>query len=225
MQPLITAAVDDRNVVPQAREIVRHAGDAAVGPLVIEAIELKYDGVEVAEQILGPRLVQQLITLTPQAQWYQLGPIVERLAKESDSRATEAVETALNRADEQSRREAAQGVAASGGANAAHLLEARVNDDSTEVAIIAVRAMAKYNVSGAAPILATRLDEIDVDGDDFLLAREIIGALARLDDPAAVTSLEKLAGRKALIKRGHFNDVQELAKQGLALQAKRGGGQ
>jgi hypothetical protein len=221
---LVKAALDNPSMVPVAREMMRKAGDVPTEPLVEEAVNLKLDGIKVAEEILGPRLVDQLVVMAPSAQWYQVGPIVERLAKEGDARSLAAVEAALRRPDEQSRREATQGVAAAGGPGAAKLLAERVNDDSAEVAIIAVRAMAKYDVPGSGAVLAARFESIDPDDKDFLLGREIIGALARVSDPDAVVELKKIAGRKALIKRGHFADIQALAKQGLDLQAKRGGG-
>jgi hypothetical protein len=220
---LVKTALDDRSLVPTARDMIRKGGDVAMEPLIEEAVALKADGIEVAEEILGPRLTEQLVVMAPRAQWYQVGPIVERLAKEGDARSMEAVQAALQRDDEQSRREATQGVAAAGGAGAARLLAERVNDDSTEVAIIAVKAMGKYNVQGSAKVLSDRFESIDPDDKDFLLAREIISALARLDDPDAVATLKKIAGRKALIKRGHFVDIQALAKQGLEMQSKRGG--
>ena len=221
---LVKAALDDPTMVPVAREMIRKAGDIPMGPLVEEAVDLKLDGIEVAEEILGPRLVSQLVVMAPRAQWYQVGPIVERLAREGDARSLAAVEAALRRPDEQSRREATQGVAAAGGPEAAKLLAERVNDESAEVAIIAVRAMAKYNVPGSGAVLAARFESIDPDDKDFLLGREIIGALARVSDPDALAELKKIASRKALIKRGHFADVQALAKQALELQTKRGGG-
>jgi hypothetical protein len=221
---LVKAAIDDHSLVPTAREMIHTAGNIPMRPLVEEAIALKLDGVQVAEEILGPRIVDELIVMAPTAQWYQLGPLVERLARESDPRSLAAVKAALNRADEQSRREATQGVAQAGGPAAAELLTARVNDESVEVAIIAVRAMAKYNVPGSGRVLVARFGSIDPDDKDFLLGKEIIGALARIDDPLAVAGLKKIAGRKALIKRGHFSDIQALAKQALEVQSKRGGG-
>jgi hypothetical protein len=220
---LVKAALDDRSKVPVAREIFSKGEDVPLGPVVEEAVSLKSDGVGVAEEIVGPALLGQLVVMAPRAQWYQVGPIVERLAREGDPRSLAAVEAALRRPDEQSRREATQGVAAAGGPQAAGLLAERVNDESPEVAIIAVRAMAKHDVQGSGSVLAAKFESIDPDDRDFLLAREIIGALARLSDPEALAALTKIAGRKALIKRGHFNDIQALAKQGLELQAKRGG--
>lgn len=220
---VVKATLDDRALIPTARDMIRRGGDIAIEPMIDEAVALKVDGIEVAEEIVGTQFVPKLIVMLPHAQWYQVGPIVERLARETDERSLAAVKGALSRPDEQSRREATQGVAAAGGRGAAALLAERVNDQSTEVAIIAVKAMAKYNVPGSGAVLVARFESIDPDDKDFLLAREIIGALARVDDPQALASLKKIAARKALIKRGHFADIQALAKQALDIQSRRGG--
>ena len=52
---LVKAALDDPTMLPVAREMIRKAGDVPMGPLVEEAVDLKLDGIEVAEEILGPR--------------------------------------------------------------------------------------------------------------------------------------------------------------------------
>ena len=88
--------------------------------------------------------------------------------------------------------------------------------------MLAARTIAKSGVHGAAVLLASRLAELDVDTTDFTLARELIGALARTPEPAAEEALGRLAGRRALIKRGRFAEVQKLVSQALALR-ERGG--
>ena len=133
-----------------------------------------------------------------------------------------ALEDVVNRPDEQSRREAAQGLAAAGGDGPLRLLATLTEDSSMEVAVATVRAMAKYDTPGAANVLSTRLDSLDVDGKDFALAREIIGALARVSDPQAEEALKRISSRRALIKRGHYAEIQDLAKQALALREERG---
>jgi len=147
---------------------------------------------------------------------------VQRLAVETDQRYTQVVRTALQRGDEQSRREAAAGVAASGSPSSAALLADLIRDDSPEVAIVAIRALAKHGVHGGAELLARRLGDLDLDGKDFMIGREIIGALARIDEPAAAEALHGLANRRALIKRGHFAEVQELVRQALSVKAGKG---
>jgi hypothetical protein len=72
-------------------------------------------------------------------------------------------------------------------------------------------------------VLAARLAELDIDGDGFTLAREMIAALARVPDAEAAAALNKLASRRALIKRGHFAEVQDLVQQALQLRAHGGG--
>lgn len=222
MGALIGAVIADPSLLPEARDIARTAGDAA-GPAMIEqAVALKDEGIAVAEQIIGRRVVDLLAAHMPHAQWFQLGPVVARLAPEADPRSKQAVESALHRSDDQSRREVALGLARAGAAGAPYLT-AMTRDSNPEVAVAAVRGLAKSAAPNAGSLLGARLDELDIDGKDFGLAREIIGALARVEDPAADEILAKLAARKALIKRGRFAEVQDLATQARAARAQRGG--
>lgn len=223
MHALVEALVGRPDLLPAARELIRHAGEPALAALVSQAISHKSDGMRVASELLGRRLLDLLVGIAPSAQWYQLAAIVEPLAREGDPRSMQAVEALLRRTDEQSRREVAAGLAAAGSAASARLLGQLVRDPSAEVAIVAVKALARHGVPGAAGILGQRLGELDVDGKDFAIAREIIGALARVADPAADSVLAGLASRKALIKRGHFAEVQELVRQAIQLRQSPGG--
>lgn len=225
MQALVTALAARPDLTPAARDLVHNASDLALMALVNQAISHKQAGMRVAEELLGRRLLDLLIAAAPSAQWYQLAAIVEPLAREGDARSMQAVEALLRRTDEQSRREVASGLAASGSPGAATLLARLVRDASPEVSIVAVKALARYGVRGAATILGQRLGELDIDGKDFTLAREIIGALARVEDPEAMAPLSALASRKVLIKRGHFAEVQELVRQAIQLRQTQGGAQ
>ena len=223
MHALIDRIVDKPELIPAGRDLVHHADEQALGGMVLQAVAHKEAGIRAAEDLLGRRILDSLASAATTAQWYQIGPIVQRLAQESDPRLLEVVKTALARSDEQSRREAASGVAASGSPTAVTLLTDMVKDTSSEVAIVAVRAIAKNQLPGGARLLGERLGELDIDGKDFLVAREIIGALARMSDPVAEDVLKKLGSRKALIKRGHFAEVQELVRQALQLRSSKGG--
>lgn len=223
MAGLLRAATGDATTLPLAREIARVAGDAAGPVLTREAITLKDEGIAAAEEILGRRLVDLLAAELGRAQWFQLAPAVARLARENDPRAWHAIEAAAKRPDEQSRREVATGLARSCGANSAQLLGRLARDPNGEVAIIAIRSLGQCSATGAATTLGARFDELDVDGKDYPIAREIIGALARVPDPAADQVLGRIAARKALIKRGHFAEIQDLAGKAAAVRSQRGG--
>ncbi len=60
-----------------------------------------------------------------------------------------------------------------------------------------------------------RFDELDCDNRDFAICRDIIAALGHSVDPDARSVLERIAGRKAIIKRGHFAAIADLARQAL----------
>lgn len=214
MGALVRAVVADGSLVGVAREMLRHGGEPASQAFVLEAVSMKEDGLRVADEVLGRRLIDALNVIAPRLQWYQLAPVATRLAHEADPRSLQTVEALLAREDEQSRREVVTGLA-SAGRGAVPLLSRALADPSTEVAIIAVRSLSRSGEPGAATALIARLDAIDIDGADFLVGREIIGGLARLPEPAAEEALRRIANRKALIKRGHFAEVCDLARRAL----------
>lgn len=223
MAALLRAVTADPATLPAAREIARVAGDAAGPAIIEEALAHKGEGLKAAEEILGRRVIDLLGAQLAHAQWFQLAPVVARLAAESDPRAQAAIEAAAKRPDEQSRREVATGLAQSDSPGSLAILARMTADPSAEVAIVAVRSMSRMSTPGGAALLAARLEDLDIDNKDYLLGREIIGALARMSDPGADEVLKRLAGRKALIKRGHFAEIQDLARQACELRARNGG--
>lgn len=225
MSALLRAVIDDPASVEHARRIVQVAGDAGAPTLAAEAIALKHEGIAAAESIIGRRILDLLIAALPSTQWFQVSAVVERLSSENDPRSAGAIESVLSRNDEQSRREAANGLAGSHGPVAERLLGALVRDASPEVAIVAIRAIAKHDTPGAARILGAALSEMDTDNKDFPLAREIVGALARVKDNEADRVLSQLASRKMLIKRGRFAEFQDLVRQAQAVRSGKGGAQ
>ncbi len=222
MDALVNAVVANPEIESVAIQIVRHAGDASGAALVAAAIAHKAAGLEVAERLIGRRLIDLLHTAAGSAQWFQLTPIVTRLADAGDPRSIATIEALLARPDEQSRREVATGLAGLGTPAAVRLLGQTLRDPSPEVAMVAARAISKSGVPGSAALLAGRLSELDVDTGDFLLARELIAGLARTPESAATAALAKLGSRRALIKRGHFTEIQQLVAQAQAVRARDG---
>lgn len=222
MRALLSMVASDPARAPAAREIMQHAGEPAHATFIDEALALKPDGLEVAVRVVGRRMVDLLAAAAPRAQWFQVAPLVAFLARESDSRSVAAIESIARRGDEQSRRETASGLATAGGPAAVRILRQLLADSSVEVAMIAGRGLAKLDTPGATLALAEALTSLEIDGRDFPLAREIVLALAKSPDPAAQPVLEKLAARRAFIKRGHFAEINDLAGQALMSRAKGG---
>ena len=222
MGALVNAVVANPELEPAALQIVRHAGDTGGAELVAAAITHKSAGLELAERLIGRRLIDLLHTAAGSAQWFQLTPIVTRLAEAGDPRSIATIEALLARPDEQSRREVATGLAGLGTPAAVRLLGVALRDPSPEVAMVAARAIAKSGVPGSAALLAARLSELDVDTNDFLLARELITGLARTPEPTADEALAKLGSRRALIKRGHFAEIQQLVARARTVRAENG---
>ncbi|MDO8915320.1 MAG: HEAT repeat domain-containing protein [Coriobacteriia bacterium] len=223
MKALVAAAAADPGKVELVRDIMSRSSDTNATVFVEEALAHKPDGLQVAERVVGRRLVDMLAATAPRAQWFQIAPLVTRLAGESDARSQQAIESLLRRPDDASRREVATGLAAANGPASLKYLTTLVRDPSPEVALTAIRLIGRSPIPGAAAALKTRLDEIDADGKDFAIAREIIGALSRTPDTAADEALKQLATRRALIKRGHFAEVTDLAKQALIQRGKGAG--
>lgn len=223
MAALVSAVTADPSLIEQAREVMRYAGDAGHGSLAAAAIHLKGPGLEVAEQLIGRRILDLLAAQAHNAEWFQIGPIAARLSREADPRCAQVLDSLMSRGNEQAKREIVAAVAETGGPASARILAAALRDSNAEVAVTAVRAVMKTPRPGAADLLAARLDELDVDNADFALARELISVLARLPEPAAGQALEKLASRKALIKRGHFAEVQSLVAQAQEIRKRAGG--
>ncbi|MDO9107500.1 MAG: hypothetical protein Q7U89_00705 [Coriobacteriia bacterium] len=223
MAALLRAVTADPSTLTAAREIARVAGDAAGPAIIAEAITNQGEGLKAAEDILGRRVIDLLAAQLPRAQWFQIAAVIARLVSETDPRAQQAIMAAAQRADEQSRREVASGLAQGTSPWSARLLAEMTADSSAEVAIAAVRALGRTTAPGAAGHLALRLEKLDVDNKDFLLCREMIEALARTADPDADRVLERLVGRRTLIKRGHFSEVQDLARQAVNARLSRGG--
>lgn len=221
MRALIAAAAADPESVPYARAIMQRAGEASQAAFVEEAIGFKPDGLRVAEAVVGRRLVDMLAASASRIGSAQVAPVVAFLGREADPRPSAAVEALMRKPDEQIRREVAAGLGVAGGPVAVRHLSTLLRDASPEVAAAAVRALSRGEMPGASSVLAARLAEIDADGKDFPLAREIIGALARFSDEPATTALQAIAGRRALMKRGHFAEVNALAAQ--ALGQRKGG--
>lgn len=216
MSALLHAVADDRSLAPVARDVMRSAGNAGQMAFVREAIGMRDgDGLTLAEEVIGRRLIDLLIAETPHAQWFSLGAIVRRLVAEDDPRSQQAIETLVKRPDEQSRQEMAKALAASGSGTALRQLAALMRDPSLEVAFIAIRAAGRSVAPGAANALGKRFDELDCDNRDFAVCREIIAALGRSIDPDGRTVLEKMIARRAIIKRGHFAEIADLARQAL----------
>ncbi len=221
MSALVKAVVVDPSLVGEATEIVHHAGDSAGPTLVAEAIPLKDDGIAVAEQLLGRRVIDLLNAAALETPWHLIGPVVRRLAIAGDPRSVATVEALMERPDEQTRRELVAALASVRGPLSNRLLAEALRDPRPETVATAARAIARSGEPGSAALLANRINELDLDRGDYLLGKELIGALARTPEPAADEELAKLAARRSFLKRGHFTDVQSLVAE--AQKARAGG--
>lgn len=210
MAALLAGVIADESLAEEAAAFVRHAGEDGIRSLVAEAVTLKGPGLDVAEKLVGRRMVDALSDVALTAEWFQLAPIAERLVAEDDPRSIATVDALMRRPDPQSRREVITGAAAHGGPRSLELCMQALGDSSPEVAIAATRCLAKSSHPSAGARIGQRLGELDLDSADYAVAREMIVALAYLPGREADEALAKIAGRRTLIKRGHFGEVQDL---------------
>lgn len=226
MAGLLKAVLDDPSQISHAESILRTVSPAAQLHFVSAAIDQRQrDGLEVAERLLGRRLVGLLVTLAPRVQWFQAGTLAARLSQETDLHSRDALIALARRPDERSRQEVAKALGTSSAAVAVSVLTELAKDPALEVAATAVRSLGQSHGLGGAAALERTFTSLDASGKDFPLAREVLGALARTPDPDAVAVLGSIAGQRMLIKRGHFAEIQALARQALEARGKGGGHQ
>lgn len=223
MASLAASVARDASMTEPARNILKHVGVHAQQRFVLAALaDKEHDGLAAADALLGRRLIDILAAAEPDLQWHQAGVVAGRLAAEADQRAQQAVAALAHRPDQRFRQEVARGLGTASSAQALHLLEELTRDPALEVAVAAVRSLGRTSALGAAIALDRVFEAIDAIGKDFPLAREVLGSLSRTPDPGATSVLQRIAGQRALIKRGHFAEIQSLAGQALASRTKGG---
>ncbi len=217
---LFFAVIDDPQLVGKAHTLLTQGGIAAQAAFVEEALRAPgVDGLGFAERVLGRRLLDVAAHLVATIPWNHAGPLAQWLAASDDPRATFVLDRLAAHSEARTRQEVARAL---GDARLAHwcpCLERLVRDESPDVALTAIRALGRSLAPGAVGVLSARFEELDCDGKDFPVCREIIGALARSPDPEADRVLERIASRRALIKRGHFAEVVEAAREALRVRA------
>ena len=221
---LIDGVLADPSLEPAASRIVAALGEPGIAPFVNEAIPRKAEGLQLAEKFFGRRIMEPLNTAVLHALWFHLAPVVTRLAQEGDSRGAATIEALVRRPDWQSRKEIVTGLTAAGGPVALGVLGELVADPNTDIALAAARSLAKSGQPGSGVPIAARISQLDLDNADFEFGRELIDALARTQGPAADELLSKLATRRAILKRGRFNEVQAVVNAALQVRARGGVG-
>lgn len=223
MAALLAAVLRDPQQMPNAESILKRVDQTAQQRFVVAALDQRQQGgLEAADRLLGRRIVGLLVALTPEVQWFQAGAVALRLSHETDLHSRDALVALARRPDERSRQEVAKALAESASALGVTVLGELLKDPALEVAVTAARSLGRSPGLGTAALLERSFDALDWSGKDFPLAREILGALARTPDADAGRVLEKIAGQRTLIKRGHFAEVQDLAHQALAVRSKGG---
>jgi DNA-binding phage protein len=224
MEELLHAVADDQRLAPDAKSLLSLATPDSAAEFVRAALASRDpEALGAAQLVLGRRILDVAAALAPSAQWFEAGPLVRVLVEAGDEpRARTAIEALASRPDAQTRQEVARGLGAASAPHAVRLLQALAKDPAPEVRAAAVRALGRSPAPGAASTLAQLFDELDCDGKDFSACREIIQALSRCPDDESEAVLQRIANRKALIKRGHFSEVVDCARQALAARARGG---
>lgn len=206
--------------VPAARELIQWGGEPAVRSLTGVALS-SGDGrtFDMAETIVGRRMLDELCRIAPSVQAGGVAAVSRRLAQAAaEPRCAAALEALASRPDPESRREVAAVVGRVDTTGAITLAERLLADKNADVALVAASALGHNPSDAASRPLAQRMSQLDVDGRDFPLAREIVLALARHRDPIAEAALDRLASRRSFIKRANFTAMQEIVRQATAMQ-------
>jgi hypothetical protein len=223
MSALLGAVLDSPDHRAPAESILKRIDAPAQQRFVAAALDQRQrSGLETAEQLLGRRVIGLLVALVPDLQWFQVGPVALRLSTEPDLHSRDALTVLARRPDERSRQEVAKALALSPSALGVTILSELLKDPALEVAVAAARSLGHSTGTGSAAALERHFNTLDWTGKDFPLARELLGALAHSPDAEATAVLERIAGQRTLIKRGHFAEVQELSRQALASRQKGG---
>ncbi len=199
---------------------MRYGDEAAVHSLMEIALA-SGDGrnFAAAEQLVGRRMLDELCRAAGTVPASGVAAVARRLAAaSSEPRCAAALDTLAARPDPASRRELAASVARVDTQYAVTLSEQLLSDRDAEVSVTAARGLGQNPSDGASRALAQRLSQLDVDGRDFPLAREIVLSLARHHDPIAIGALDRLAARRSLIKRANFTALQEIVRQAQHMQ-------
>lgn len=208
------------DAIPPARDIMRWGGESAVRSLTEIALA-SGDGrrFAAAEKLVGRRMLDELCRAAGTVPASGVAAVARRLAvASSEPRCAAALDTLSLRPDVASRRELAAAVARVDTTYALGVAERLLADRDQEVTLAAARGLGQNPSDGASRALAQRLSQLDADGRDFPLAREIVLSLARHEDPIAVGALDRLAARRQLIKRGNFTALQEVVRQAQQMQ-------
>jgi hypothetical protein len=214
------AAAGGPSVVPAAREFLQLGGESAVRSLTEVALA-SGDGktFDTAEAIVGRRVLDELCRMAPTVPPGGVAAVARRLAQAgAEPRCALALEGLALRPDATSRREVAAAVGRVDTMAAITLAEKLLDDRDIDVAMVAASALGHNPSDGASRALTHRLSQLDVDGRDFPLAREIVLALARHRDPIAKAALDRLSSRRTFLKRGNFTAFQEIVRQATAMQ-------
>lgn len=219
MKALLSGVIADHLAAGDVREIVTLLGDTAAEELGCQALSMGASGLDAAERIIGSaRLVSVLCAHSQEAEGIGLEALTARLAREHDAQSVDTVSRLLHRPDVRTRRAVARGLAAVAGPARSKLLAEALRDEDREVVATVAAGVARCGVPGSAELLGSRLDELNIDGADFELARDLIGALAVTPEAAAGVILERMAKRRTLIKRGHFAEIQSAVAQALRVR-------
>lgn len=215
MQGVLDRVARSDEDLDAAKRIVRHGGETAEHAVVSCALAGSDTAcLDAAARLLGARLSDCLAVAAPHAPVAHLAEIAGRLASAGDARAVAALDTLVRRPEHDVRREVAKGLGGSG-ALGTRFLERLLKDPSPQVAMAAARSLGDTPSAHTAEVLADRLSDLDVDGDEFQVAAEIMRSLGRVGRREATSTLKRLAKRRAIFKRGHFSEVQQLAREAL----------
>ncbi|MBA4370333.1 MAG: hypothetical protein C0418_02000 [Coriobacteriaceae bacterium] len=219
---LATSSTVHDQAVEYAKEFVTLGGETAARELASAALESDAeDAMGLAGDVLGRRLPELLAPEARATDHRHVAGLAELFAHDGGPRPMQALAQLVARPEDRVRSETARGIGAGGGTALRSFMPKLIRDESREVAIVAVRSLARNGGEGTVELLAGRLLELEGD-KDIALAREIISVLGDSPAPAAGAALQQTASRGGLLRRGRYAEMKRLAEEALAARKSRG---
>jgi len=223
MSALLGMVCADASTVDYAKELVALGGEAASRSLASASIAAPMENsLECAEWVLGRRLPELLAPEAPVVDARHAAKLAEMCALDGSSVCLQALTHLTQRSEDRVRSETARGVANAGGPAMSAVMPRLLRDESSSVAMVAARALARNGSHEAMSMVARRLAEYE-GSKDLTAAKEMVGLLAASPLPIAETTLTELAGKGSFLRKGRGSGLRRLAQDALDAKRAKGG--
>jgi len=223
MSALLGMVCSDPTTVDYAKELVTLGGEAAARSLASASVAAPMENsLECAEWVLGRRLPELIAPEAPTVEARHAAKLAEMCALDGGSVCLQALTQLAMRSEDRVRSETARGVANAGGPAMTAVMPRLLRDESSSVAMVAARALARNGSHEAMSMIGRRLGEYE-GSKDLTAAKEMVGLLAASAQPVAEATLTDLAGKGSFLRKGRGSGLRRLAQDALDAKRAKGG--